>query len=157
MWKHKRNIRRGIILSLAAFLILSLARVAFTDGPIRMSVNSELETATSINAYSASSGNPSLSVSSSTTGLTVATDRILGYVVVRQDNTQLSELTLGLYDCTTTQTLIATNMFDEAEWDDDGTNVPRWYPYPKRLTNGLGLIQGANTVAIIYYEDMTKF
>ena len=148
---------RGIAILLLAFFVLGLtAGVANADGPRRLGPWQELETYVSVNSYSAATGNPSLTVLSATTDLTIAKHRIMGFVVMPHDVGANAELTLGLYDATTAATLTEANCFDEAEWDDDGNNQPRWYPYPKRLTNGLAFIQGGNTVAIIYYEDMTK-
>jgi len=139
---------------LAVFLMASV--VAFAEGPWQ-----ELETYVSVNDYATTSAavSGSKTVLAATTALTIAKHRILGFVVVPQDAEQNSELTLGLYDAVTASGaadgLLEANAFDEAEWDDDGNNQPRWYKYPKRLSRGLSFIQGANTVAIIYYEDIT--
>ncbi len=152
MWISKI---KGLTLVLAVLLVVFIASFsAYAEGPTRLGPFEETETYVSINDYIGTEVDKGLIVEAATIGLTVKYHRILGFSVVPQDGNYSSELTLGLYDTTTADLMTATTLFDEAEWDDDGNNQPRWYPYPKRLASGLSLIQGPNTVAIIYYEDM---
>ena len=141
--KEETEMRKVLIVALLTTFLMASA-VAFAEGPWQ-----ELKTYVSINSDAKSK-----TVLSTTTALTIAYERVLGFVVVPYNVAANSELTLGLYDATTAATLSESYVFDEAEWDDDGNNQPRWYPHPKRLARGLAFIQGANTVAIIYYEDM---
>ena len=146
--------RKGLGFLLAAFLVVFL--IAGSD--VYGTDNRELHSYVSVNDYATIAANDGdKQVLASSTALTIQYHRIIGYVVVPCDVAYPSELTIGLYDGTTAADFTEAKVFDEAEWDDDGNNQPRWYKHPKRLTEGLCFIQGANTVAIIYYEDTREF
>ncbi len=141
---------KGIAVFVMALLIAST--IVYAHGPLGLSPGKELDTYINVNSLGIA-----VPVAVSTTTVLPAYHRVIGFVVVPYAVGAGSELTLGLYDAATTGALTEANLYDEAEWDDDGNNQPRWYPAPKRLLNGLGFIQGPNTVAIIYLEDTRKF
>ena len=81
--------------------------------------------------------------------------RILGYRIAPYNTSKGSEFWCSLYDDTGTTDY--TLVFDEAEWGATSDKSPIWYAYPKKLSTGLSVQQGANTVVIIYYEDIREF
>jgi hypothetical protein len=88
----------------------------------------------------------------STSTITVANHRILGYTVQELDPTAAAERIVAIYDSASVGAATATTLLDETETPDN-ESATRWYPYPMALANGLTVLQGANTIAIIYYED----
>ena len=83
--------------------------------------------------------------------------RILGYRIAPYDTSANSQYTLGLCDSATLAGAVDTTIFDEAEKSLSTSMDAEWYPYPKRLDNGLVIRQGGNTVVTIYYEDTRTF
>ena len=140
----------------AMFLVMFLfASVASASGPVRFSKDQVLETYVSVNTTASP-----VTTSVSTSTITTAYHRILGYAIGAADSSASSEFFMALYDSTSllAATAALDNIFDEAELDADTYgNTPMWYPYPKKLDTGLTIRQGCNTVVIIYYEDIRKF
>lgn len=90
---------------------------------------------------------PNISVSTIVPG----THRIIGYEIMVANAALVEEMIVGLYDTTTDGGMTSSTIFDEAE-ATDGSQLIKWYPYPKELTNGLSLVQGPNSVVVIYYD-----
>lgn len=140
-------------LMLAVLLVVGfMASSAFAEGLTRLSPNSEIQTYVCTNTTT-EAANTNISTST----ITVANHRILGFTVQEYDPTIASERIVGLYDCDTDGEITTTYLFDEAESGTDNASLTRWYVYPKRLSQGLTVQQGANTIVIVYYEDMRKF
>jgi len=93
----------------------------------------------------------------STSTITTQNHRILGFSMAAYDTSKSTEWVVGLYDCDTDGEITDTYIFDEAEFGTTDNKAPRWYAYPKRLTQGLTVQQGPNTTVTIYYEDTRKF
>ena len=84
--------------------------------------------------------------------------RIIGYAVQILNTSKGAQCYAGLYDTTTDvgcTTGASGTMFGEVEAGVPAMeNVKQvWFPYPKALSSGLWIRQGANTVVTIYYED----
>ena len=87
----------------------------------------------------------------STSTIVPGTHRIIGFELMIANAALTEEMIVGLYDTTTDGGMASTAIFDEAEAAND-TQVIKWYPYPKELSNGLSLVQGPNSVVVIYYD-----
>ncbi len=92
----------------------------------------------------------------STSTIVPAYCRVIGFSCMPYDTTKNSELWIGLYD-DATNAATSTDIIDEAAWGATNDRAPRWYPYPKELTDGLVVLQGMNTNVTIYYEDIREF
>ena len=141
------------------FLIAALLVLAFSTmiaSAESVGRNQELETAIATNATGvhATSQISTLSDANSTT-LDVKYHRVVGYVVMPANTSLGAEYTVGLYD--TTSSAYGANEFDEAEAGENEDKKPRWYKYPKRLTNGLSVALGPNAAVVVYFEDTRKF
>jgi hypothetical protein len=142
-------------LALAIFLVaVFMASVALaSDGGItRLNANQEVLTYVCVNTSAVAAANTNISTST----ITTQNHRILGFTVQEYDPTAAAERIVGLYDCDSDLEITTTYIFDEAETSDN-VSYTRWYPYPKALSQGLTVQQGANTVVIIYYEDIRTF
>lgn len=90
----------------------------------------------------------------STSTIIPAYHRILGVNIVPLDISAGSEFIFVLHDGANANS--TANIFDEAEYGQDEEKKPYFYPHPKRLITGLTIVQGANSVVIVYYEDTRK-
>jgi hypothetical protein len=145
----KKKTKKGSrCLVLALFLVAVMACSAFAlyDAP-----NKELQTYICTNTSGTAYGKTAISTST----ITVANHRVIGYAILPYDTTKGSELVASFYDDTTANT--ASYVFDEVELGATNDRLPRILPYPKRLTRGLTVWQGPNTVVVVYYEDVRKF
>ena len=144
--KKKKGVKRYLVLAaILAVAFMASPAFAFYESP-----NREVQTYICTNSSTTAYGATAIAV----TTIVPEYCRILGYSIMPYDNTKGSEFVVGLYDDTDAQT--ATAIFDEAELGATNDKAPRFLPYPKRLTNGLTVWQGMNTVVIIYYEDTRK-
>jgi hypothetical protein len=56
----------------------------------------------------------------------------------------------GLYDATAAAHLLLTNLFGEAETDNT-SSTSNIFPYPKRISRGVGMIIGPFTTVTVHY------
>ena len=75
-------------------------------------------------------------------------DKILGFEIL--PITTASENVVAVHDATTGDTLGNTNLFGEAECAPESFDG-LWFPYPREITTGITVRQGAQTRVIIYY------
>lgn len=132
-------------------LMFFMASVGYAEGVGRFSNNQVVKSYVITNATTTTKAT---AVSTST--ITTAYHRILGYTVQELDPTAAAERMVALYDSSSVAGATATTLVDETETSDN-VSATRWYPYPMEIANGLTVLQGANTVAIVYYEDKRVF
>ena len=140
-------IRKIFLIALLAMFVV--AGVAFAEGPTRLGPWQEVKT-----SVTANSAGHSIQTLIAVTTIVPAYNRILGFRIAPYDVSKNSEFTIGLCDSATVAGAQDTTIFDEAEKSLSTSMDAEWYCYPKRLTNGLVVRQGANTVLTIFYEDM---
>jgi hypothetical protein len=141
--------RKGLSLVLALFLVALMAVPAFA---LYEAPNKLLHTYVKANT----SGTAKQETAVSVTTIIPQYCRIIGYTIMPYDTTKNAELWIGLYD-DATNAATSTDIFDEAEQGQSNYKAPIWYPYPKKLTDGLVFLQGMNSVVVIYYEDTREF
>jgi len=137
---------KGLRFLLAVFLVMLMASTAYA-----VSDNRELHTYVKTNTTGAYADT---AVSTST--IIPQYHRILGFTMMAKDTTLSTEWVVALYD-DASGTVTEADVFDEAEFTETYQKAVRWYKYPKRLTDGLVIRQGANPVVIVYYEDIREF
>lgn len=148
---NKRKKKGAKRIAMLAILLVAFALIAssvYADTMQRFSNNQNVETY----VISNSSGTAKLETAISTATISPANHRILGYSISPYDTTKGSEFWIGLYD-DATNAKTSTDIIDESEWGQSTDKSPRWYPYPRELTDGLVVLQGMNTTVVIYYED----
>lgn len=138
-------IRKIFLIALLVMFAMNIA--AFAGGPTRLSGWQYTLTKVLTNSTGAS-----VQTLVPVTTIVPADHGIIGWRVTPYDVTKNSEFVVGLCDAATVATALDTTIFDEAEKSLDTSMDAEWYPYPKRLTNGLVVRQGANTFVTIYYE-----
>ena len=84
----------------------------------------------------------------STTTVDPSTCKILGFAVY--PITTNGEFVATLFDATSSAMLTYANFFGELETSDESF-AGMWYPYPKKVTNGLCIVQGGQTRVAVYY------
>ena len=145
--KKKGGKRCLVVLAMLIALMFVASSVYADAGPTRFSNNQNVKSYVLTNATTTTKAT---AVSTST--ITVLNHRILGYTIQELDPTAAAERIVGLYDSASVIAATATYLIDETETSDN-VSATRWYPYPMALANGLTVLQGVNTVVIIYYED----
>lgn len=85
----------------------------------------------------------------STSSIRPNVDKILGFSIIGIETTNSQELIAFFYDATTGQPL--NTILGELETIQESTNGI-WFPYSRKLENGLTVMQGAYTTVIIYYD-----
>ena len=76
-------------------------------------------------------------------------DNIIGFAVTGIFDGESGERWCVIYDATASTEL--DTVLGEAESIDDSMNG-MWFPYPRKLANGLAITQGCHSNVIIYYE-----
>jgi hypothetical protein len=80
-------------------------------------------------------------------------DYILGWSILKNDNTKNAELVASFYDQTSTAITNASGeCLGEAETSNDPVNNTIWLPYPRNVENGVLVWQGPNTAVMIYWK-----
>ena len=88
-----------------------------------------------------------------TTVLVAGAHRILGYTVsaIAAGGTEIYGT---LYDSAdTTDNLTTAKLIAEVESRSAGDTAQIWFPYPREITTGIIVQQGAFTCVTVYYED----
>ena len=88
----------------------------------------------------------------STSTIVPSYNRIIGYEVCPYATAFSVDNFIALADDSTVAGVAATDVFGESE-AATGSSLSKWLPYPRELSTGLVVHQGAYTYAIIYYED----
>lgn len=88
----------------------------------------------------------------STSTIVPGTNRIIGYEIVHYNTGKSIEGFVGLYDDADTTQADNTYLFAESEVIGTYGSGMVIYPYPKELSYGLCIRQGANTTVTIYYD-----
>jgi hypothetical protein len=79
-------------------------------------------------------------------------DRVLGWSILKSNNTLNAEHVVSLYDQTSTIITTASGeCLGEAEAGSDQMMNTIWLPYARTVENGVVVWQGPNTVVTIYY------
>lgn len=80
-------------------------------------------------------------------------DRILGYEVSNySDNVNGNhEVYCTVYDSDGAAIEVTDEQIGESE-SISGDSLCNWFPYPRNLSYGIGVIQGSQTVVTIYFE-----
>jgi len=149
MFKKKPK-NGGRCLRVMAILVVSFMIVAssvYADSMARFSNNQNVKTYVITNATTTTK-----CTAVSSTYIDTKYHRILGFTVQELDPGAAAERIVALYDSASVGAATATYLVDECETSDN-VSATRWYPYPMGLTNGLVVMQGVNTVALVYYED----
>ena len=82
------------------------------------------------------------------TSIRPTTDKVIGYGIQILDPSTSSESIICVYDDTDV-TLIGENIGESEAPGGGASNV--WYPYPRKIENGVVVNQGVNTVATIFF------
>ena len=75
-------------------------------------------------------------------------DRIIGYSIMADTDGAGAERWIEVYDASTAE--LSGEVLGESEAASTDSQMV-WFPYPRTITNGIAVRQGANTVAIIYF------
>lgn len=145
--------KKGTRLALAFFLVMLMASSAFA---LYEAPNKQVETYICTNStgiYAVTNISTSTGGSGGE-GINPLYHRILGYGIIPYNTSKNSEFVAVMYDQLTATT--ESYIFDEVELGATNDKAPRMLPYPKKLTRGLSVWQGPNTVVVVYYEDMRK-
>ena len=127
---------------------------ALADGGVmnRFNQDQKILTVSSVN----NAGTHATTDITTTTVLVAGAHRILGYTVsaIAANNTEIYGT---LYDSdATTDNLTTAKLIAEAESRSAGDTAQIWFPYPKGITTGIIVHQGAFTCVTVYYEDYRR-
>lgn len=118
----------------------------------RFNQDQKILTVSSVN----NAGTHSTSDITTSTVLVAGAHRILGYTVsaIAANNTEIYGT---LYDSdATTDNLTTAKLVAEAESRSSGDTAQIWFPYPREITTGIIVQQGAYTCVTVYYEDYRR-
>lgn len=137
--------KKRIVICLIGILLLLFSSVSHADNLVDQ-IGSTWKTL----VFSNTTGGEYVKYSVPTTTVIPDVSLILGVVVFPLDSGRSSEALVALYDGPGGASIVSDEVFDEVE--ADGTSLPPWYPYPRKILTQLNVHVGPNSRAIVYWE-----